>query len=76
MPSGESARDTMPWDDRHFPPAMSGLPEPVRDKAIAIANALLARGKDDGSAIRIAIVQAWRWARGRDRRDRGAAPPD
>jgi uncharacterized protein YdaT len=46
---------------------MTNLPSPVRDKAVAIANALLARGRDDGAAIRIAIAQARRWARRRDR---------
>jgi uncharacterized protein YdaT len=57
----------MPWDERHFPPAMARLPAPVRAKAVAIANALLTQGKDDGSAIRIAIAQARRWARRRGR---------
>jgi uncharacterized protein YdaT len=40
---------------------MRHLPAPVREKAIEIANALLARGEDDGRAIRIAIAQAKRW---------------
>jgi uncharacterized protein YdaT len=52
----------MPWDDVHFPPAMLHLPEWVREKAIEIANALLAEGYDEGRAIRIAIAQAKRWA--------------
>jgi uncharacterized protein YdaT len=38
------------------------LPAIVRDKAIEIANALLAEGYDEGRAIRIAIAQAKRWA--------------
>lgn len=41
---------------------MRNLPRPVRDKAIAIANALLDDGMDDGKAIRIAIAQAKAWA--------------
>lgn len=44
---------------------MKHLPQPVLEKAIAIANALLAEGYDDGSAIRIAIGQAKAWARRR-----------
>jgi uncharacterized protein YdaT len=41
---------------------MQNLPRPVRLRAIAIANALLAKGMDEGRAIRIAIAQAKRWA--------------
>jgi uncharacterized protein YdaT len=52
----------MPWDDDYYPPAMKRLPEPVRAKAIEIANALLAEGHDEGSAIRIAIARAKEWA--------------
>jgi len=42
---------------------MRYLPDPVREKAIEIANALLADRYDEGRAIRIAIAQAKRWAR-------------
>lgn len=52
----------MPWTPERYPPAMRNLPRPVRDKAIAIANALLDDGMDDGKAIRIAIAQAKAWA--------------
>jgi uncharacterized protein YdaT len=41
---------------------MAHLPEPVREKAIDIANALLAEGMDEGKAIRIAIAKAKEWA--------------
>jgi uncharacterized protein YdaT len=41
---------------------MRRLPEAVRIKAIAIANALLAEGMDEGKAIRIAIAKAKEWA--------------
>jgi uncharacterized protein YdaT len=41
---------------------MRQLSAPVLAKAIAIANALLAEGYDDGSAIRIAIDRAKAWA--------------
>jgi len=52
----------MPWTAEHYPSAMQNLPRPVRLKAVAIANALLAKGMDEGRAIRIAIAQAKRWA--------------
>ena len=52
----------MPWSDSHFPRSMASLPPLVRAKAIEIANALLERGYDEGTAIRIAIAQAKRWA--------------
>lgn len=35
----------------------------VRAKAIAIANALLAEGTDEGMAIRVGIARAKEWAR-------------
>ena len=52
----------MPWSKETYPPAMRHLPTPVREKAIEIANALLARGEEDGRAIGIGIAQAKRWA--------------
>ena len=52
----------MPWNASYFPASMRRLSAPARDKAIAIANALLADGMDEGKAIRIAIAQAKRWA--------------
>lgn len=42
---------------------MRYLTEPVRLKAIAIANALLAQEMEEGKAIRIAIAKAKEWAR-------------
>ncbi|MGB7542230.1 MAG: hypothetical protein WA373_07415 [Burkholderiales bacterium] len=52
----------MPWTPFRYPPAMAHLPEPVREKAIEIANALLAEGMEEGKAIRIAIAKAKEWA--------------
>lgn len=52
----------MPWNEARFPPAMNHLDEPVRAKAIAIANALLAEGHDEGMAIRVGIAKAKEWA--------------
>ncbi|MCO6428115.1 hypothetical protein [Nitrosomonas communis] len=48
----------MPWTATHYPAAMQNLPLFVRLKAIAIANALLAEGMEEGRAIRIAIAKA------------------
>lgn len=41
---------------------MSHLAPVVREKAIDIANALLAEGMDEGKAIRVAIAKAKEWA--------------
>ncbi len=53
----------MPWDATRYPASMKNLPEQVREKAIAIANALLEEGMEEGKAIRIAIAKAREWAR-------------
>ncbi len=53
----------MPWTAERFPKSMQNLPAWVREKAIDIANALLAEGMDEGKAIRIAIAKAKEWAR-------------
>ncbi len=55
----------MPWTELRYPVSMRRLSEAVRTKAIAIANALLAEGLDEGLAIRIAIAKAEQWARRR-----------
>lgn len=52
----------MPWTASYYPTAMRHLPPAVRDKAIEIANALLAAGRPEGQAIRIAIARAKQWA--------------
>lgn len=52
----------MPWSAQRYPAAMRRLPEAVRAKAIAIANALLDEGMPEGQAIRIAIAKAREWA--------------
>jgi len=51
----------MPWTEEHYPLAMRHLPHAVRNKAIEIANAMLAEGYDEGKAIRIAIAKAKQW---------------
>jgi uncharacterized protein YdaT len=62
----------VPWTEERFPPAMRALDPVTRAKAIAIANALLREGHDEGFAIRVAIARAhaWRRAQQRLRRDR------
>ncbi|HET7831513.1 MAG TPA: hypothetical protein VFK88_00970 [Gallionella sp.] len=52
----------MPWNEQYYPISMRHLPPLVRSKAVEIANALLADGHDEGSAIRIAIARAKEWA--------------
>ena len=53
----------MPWNEYYFPVSMKNLAPAVRDKAISIANALLAEGMEEGKAIRVAIARAKQWAR-------------
>lgn len=52
----------MPWNESYYPAAMSHLSPAIRAKAIEIANALLAEGRDEGMAIRIGIAKAKEWA--------------
>ena len=54
----------MPWNQFRYPPSMKNLEPEVRDKAIDIANALLAGGMEEGRAIRIAFAKAKQWATG------------
>lgn len=51
----------MPWSDSHYPVSMKHLAPATREKAIEIANALLAEGMEEGKAIRIAIAKAKQW---------------
>ena len=55
----------MPWTDAYYPKSMMHLPDPARQKAIDIANALLEQGMEEGKAIRIAIAKAKEWSRHR-----------
>jgi uncharacterized protein YdaT len=52
----------MPWTPTYFPASMRHLSPTAREKAIAIANALLEEGMEEGKAIRIAIAKAKEWA--------------
>ena len=60
----------MPWTTDRFPPSMAHLAPAVRDKAVAIANALLDEGMEEGMAIRVAIAKAKEWAQHRGLRVR------
>ena len=51
----------MPWSESRYPVSMRNLPAGLRRKAIAIANASLEEGYEEGRAIRIAIAQSRRW---------------
>lgn len=55
----------MSWTTRDYPASLKNLTDPVRDKAIEIANALLSDGYGEGRALRIATAQAEDWARRR-----------
>ena len=52
----------MPWSLQRYPASMNRLDPVVREKAIEIANALLAEGHPEGQAIRIGIARARAWA--------------
>ena len=55
----------MPWTSERYPVSMRHLSPLVREKAIEIANALLAQQMEEGMAIRVAIAKAKEWARRR-----------
>ena len=65
----------MPWTDDRYPVSMKNLRPGVRHKAIEIANALLAVGRPEGQAIRIAIWSAKRWGSAHAARSAGARRP-
>jgi len=66
----------MPWSDERYPVSMKNLRPGVRHKAIEIANALLAAGRPEGQAIRIAIWSARRWGAAHALRAARARRPD
>jgi uncharacterized protein YdaT len=51
----------MPWTKKNFPDSMKNFDEPVKDKAIEIANSLVEDGYNDTRAISLAISQAQEW---------------
>jgi len=64
----------MPWSESRYPVSMRNLPDSLRRKAIAIANALLEEGYEEGRAIRIAIAQSRRWGARHGQRARTTGP--
>lgn len=56
----------MPWTDQDYPDSFKNLDEPVREKAIEIANALVRDGYEDNRAIPIAMDQAREYVHGDD----------
>jgi uncharacterized protein YdaT len=52
----------MPYTRKEYPDSLKNFMAPVRNKAIDIANALLAEGNDDAKAIAIATARAEEWA--------------
>ena len=57
----------MPWNEKEFPDAFKAFNEPVRNKAIEIANAMLRDSKYSKAAIvPIAAAAATQWAHIRD----------
>ncbi len=48
----------MPWYHGDFPPSYKNQPEPLRAKAVEIANALLKEGADEGIAIATGLKRA------------------
>ena len=55
----------MPWTKKNFPDSMKNLEDPIREKAVEIANALLEDGYEESRAIPIAISQAKAWSENR-----------
>ena len=52
----------MPWTKKDYPVSLKNFMAPVRNKAIDIANALLAEGAEEPRAIAIATAKAEEWA--------------
>jgi uncharacterized protein YdaT len=48
----------MPWYNGDYPPSYKNQPEALREKAVEIANALLAEGTDEGIAIATGLKRA------------------
>lgn len=48
----------MPWYNGDFPPSYKNQPVKLREKAVEIANAVLAEGADEGVAIATGLKQA------------------
>ncbi|AOC89960.1 uncharacterized protein BARD7_00455 [Bacillus amyloliquefaciens] len=59
----------MPWSMKDYPQSLKNLEEPVRKKAIEIANAMIDEGYEEGRAIPIATSQAKEWKENASKED-------
>ncbi len=66
----------MPWDKKNYPASLKNFMAPVRNKAIEIANAMLAEGNDEQRAIAVATAKAEEWATNRNIKIRKDNAPD
>lgn len=66
----------MPWTKKDYPDSLKNFMAPVRNKAIDIANALLAEGNDEQKAIAIATAKAEEWAENRGKKIRKDNAPE
>ena len=48
----------MPWYNGDYPPSYKNQPDDIRDKAVEIANAMLAEGAEEGVAIATGLKRA------------------
>jgi uncharacterized protein YdaT len=48
----------MPWPKGEYPPSYKNLPVKLRNKAVEIANAILAESGDEGLAIATGLKRA------------------
>ena len=51
----------MPWYHGTYPPSYKNQPEPIRKKAVEIANELLMHGTAEGVAIATGLKRAREW---------------
>lgn len=59
----------MPWSMKDYPQSLKNLEEPVKKKAIEIANAMVDEGYEEGRAIPIATSQAKEWKENASKED-------
>lgn len=59
----------MPWSMNDYPQSLKNLEEPVKKKAIEIANAMIDEGYEEGRAIPIATSQAKEWKENASKED-------
>ncbi len=60
----------MPWTKSEYPDSLKNFMAPIRNKAIEIANALIAQGRPEDAAIAIATEKAKEWGENRGKKIR------